>query len=57
MKPSIHIVEIAFFHYIMSSSDLPKFSTTSVKPVHKYYLYTDFTEVVEHFGRSDYDMV
>ena len=30
----------------MSSSDLPK-----------YYLCTDFTEVVENFGRSDNDMI
>ena len=54
----MYILEISiFFQYIMSSSDLTKFSTNSVKPVHKYYLFTDFTEVVEHFGRSDYDMV
>ena len=41
----------------MSSSDVPKFSTTSVKPVHKYYLCTDFAKVVDNFGRSDDDMI
>ena len=42
-----------FFHYTMSSSDLPKLSNTSVKPVHKYYLFTGFTKVLNNFGRSD----
>ena len=41
----------------MSSSDLPQFSTHSIKPVHKYYLCTGITEVIENCGRSDDDML
>ena len=41
----------------MSLTDLPKVSNTSVKPVHKYYFFTDFTEEFENFGRSDDDMI
>ena len=41
----------------MPASDLPKFSTISVKSVHKCYLFTGFTEVVENIGRSDNDMI
>ena len=41
----------------MSLSDLLKLLMTSVKPVHKRYLCTGFTEVLDNFGRSDDDMV
>ena len=36
-----------------SERNLPRISTTSVKSVHKCYLCTDFTEVVENLGRSN----
>ena len=41
----------------MSSSDLSKLLRTSIKPVHKCYLWTGFTEVLNNFGRSDDDMI
>ena len=39
----------------MPSSDLQKLLRTSVKPVHKYYLCTGFTEVLNNFDRSGDD--
>ena len=41
----------------MSSSALLKLLRTSVKPVHKCYLYPGFTEDLNNFGRSDDDMI
>ena len=41
----------------MSLSDLPKLLRTSVKPLHKYYLCTGFTEVLNNFGKSDNDLI
>ena len=32
-------------------------SNNSVKPEHKYYSFTGFTEEFEKFGRSDDDMI
>ena len=46
-----------FFTFTMSSSDLSKLSRTSVKSVHKFYLCTGFTEVLNNFGISDDDMI
>ena len=40
------------FNHIMSSSDLPRFLTISVKSVRKCYLFTGFAEVVENIGKG-----
>ena len=37
----------------MSLPELPKLLRTSAEPVHKCYLSTGFTEVLNNFGRSD----
>ena len=57
MKPHMHLVEITFFSLNHASPDLPKLLRTSLKPVHKYYLCTGFTKVLNNFGRSDDDMI
>ena len=59
MKPHMHLSETSIFslNHVIVMSDLPKLLSTSVKPVHKYYLCTGFIEVLNNFGRSDNDMI
>ena len=59
IKPRMQIEEIIIFFatYTMTSSNVPKLLRSSVKPVHKCFLCTGFTEVLNNFGRSDDDAV
>jgi hypothetical protein len=51
-------VTIGNHHFFtIHTIDLTKLLRTSVKPAHKFYRFTGFTEVLSNFGRSGDDMV